>query len=239
MRCNLAGRVLPAVDVYADDVKLQEAPSMRLLGFELDSGLRWDLHIDGLCVRLGRACYALRRLAATVSVDVVRACYFATVHSLLTYGTELWARAADRERAFVMQKRAVRAMARVPDDESARPYFTQFGIITLPSILIYQVAVFTHENLNLFERIGDGRTRVTRYGSRLRSVPHRLAKSTTSVYVLGPSVYNRLPERVTSSTSLPSFKNCLRTWLLEEQFYDVNDLLDKPVRPADTINIIN
>ncbi|KOB79461.1 putative reverse transcriptase rna-dependent dna polymerase, partial [Operophtera brumata] len=101
------------------------------------------------------ACYALSRVGRVVSVDVVRACYFATVHSLLQYGTELWSRAADWERAFRMQKRAVRAIVRIRSDETVRPHFKELGILTLPCIAISQVALYVRKNLSSYATHGD------------------------------------------------------------------------------------
>ncbi|XP_047995904.1 uncharacterized protein LOC125233817 [Leguminivora glycinivorella] len=123
---QLNGKAAPPLQVTAGQQHvLQMALTTKLLGFNIDSGLKWDHHIEELCSKLGRACFALRRLASTASRDVVLSCYYATVHSLLTYGVELWARAADAGRAFRMQKRAVRAIAGVPDDVSCRELFKE------------------------------------------------------------------------------------------------------------------
>ncbi|XP_047986471.1 uncharacterized protein LOC125226528 [Leguminivora glycinivorella] len=50
---------------------------------------------------------------------MVRACYFASVHSRLQYGIELWAAAADWERVFRLQKRAMATNVR--DEVSSNP----------------------------------------------------------------------------------------------------------------------
>ncbi|VVD03280.1 unnamed protein product [Leptidea sinapis] len=116
MSFYLNGTPPPPLTVTAGDAPLEMVQSTKLLGFYLDSSLTWDVHIDELCSRLGRACFALRRLASTASRSVIVSCYHATVHRILTYGAELWARAADVGRVFVMQKRAVRAIVGVSDD---------------------------------------------------------------------------------------------------------------------------
>ncbi|CAG9132414.1 unnamed protein product [Plutella xylostella] len=134
---NLAGQPPKAISVRAGDAVVEQTKAATFLGFILDRGLTWDAHIDKVCGKLGSACFALNRLARTVPAEVVRTCYFATVHSLLQYGAELWGRAADWERAFRMQKRAVRAIARVSQDTSARPYFKSLGIMTNVTIIFF------------------------------------------------------------------------------------------------------
>lgn len=228
---RLNGGKLPSLRVTAGQTLLEQVQTTKLLGFQLDSSLVWDAHIEGICAKLGRACFALRRLASTASRDVVRSCYFATVHSILTYGAELWARAADTGRAFVMQKKAVRAIVGVPDDVSCRGYFKELNIMPLPCELIYQVALFTHQNLGLFQRRGINANlalRSNRYHSRLVTPPHKLRKSERSVYIMGPSVYNRLPDTITNAASTAIFKHRLRIWLLDGVFYSISEFLELP-----------
>lgn len=114
--------------------------------------------------RLGRACFALGRLASTAGKAAVRECYFATVHSVLMYGVELW--------------------AGMPRDAPARELFREYKILTLPCILIQQVAIFTHENLDLFKRKGSNPRhllRSNRHENRLVTEPHKLTKLKKSV----------------------------------------------------------
>ncbi|XP_063624739.1 uncharacterized protein LOC134796477 [Cydia splendana] len=209
MTFKLNGHTSKALRVCAGGTPIQHLSCTRLLGFQLDDALTWEPHIDGLCGRLGRACFALRRLAQTARGDAVRECYFATVHSLLTYGVELWARASDWNRAFVMQKRAVRAMAGTPADAPARPLFRDLEILPLPCLFINQAAVFTRTNLESFERKGTNTNynlRSNKHHNRLVAEKHRLAKTEKHIYYLGPAVYNRLPDNIRDAATTAAFK---------------------------------
>lgn len=160
-----------------------------------------------------------------VDVDVVRTCYFATVHSVLQYGAELWGRAADRLRVFRMQKRAIRAIARVSRTASAKPYFQSLKILTLPSIVIFQVAVYVRQNLHMYGKRGHGHSYCTRDAHKLGAVPRRLARSEKLTYVMGPTVYNRLPDVIVNVDNVNIFKIKLKHWLVEQTFYSVDDFL--------------
>lgn len=226
MRFNLNGHAALPINAYAGDDRVQLVGDMKLLGFSIDSGLKWNVHIDHLCARLGSACYALRRLASTATGDVVRSCYFATVHSLISYGTELWAGAAEWRRVFILEKRAVRAIARVPDDVSARQYFTLYNIPTLPCVFIQQLAIFMHSNIENFAKKQvntNHHLRSNKDAGRLAFVPHKLTKSGRSVYILGPRIYNHLPKSVKDAPSSHNFKIRLKKWLLKSQFYDLEE----------------
>ncbi|XP_073954845.1 uncharacterized protein [Choristoneura fumiferana] len=106
----LGSRTPRPLQVQAEGVVVEQVRFTNFLGFQIDSKLSWGSHIDKLCCALGSACFALRRLARVVPRYAVRSCYFATIHSLLQYGAELWGRAADYQRVFRLQKRAVRAV---------------------------------------------------------------------------------------------------------------------------------
>ncbi|CAG9103885.1 unnamed protein product [Plutella xylostella] len=164
----------------------------------------------------------IKRLAGTVPREVAISCYFATIQSLLTYGIELWGRAADWHRAFVMQKRAVRAMARIKSDESARQYFVSLEILTCPSLYILSVALFVRKNLHLYKECRGARRR-----GQLLDVQHRLARSEQSVYVCGPGIYNKLPTDIKSMQTLQGFKYKLKKWLATQAFYTVGEFIDR------------
>lgn len=231
MTFNLNGKISQPCKVAAGNANLEQVQCTKLLGFHIDSALVWETHIDELCGKLGRTCFALGRLASTATRTVVRSCYFATVHSALTYGVEIWGRAADRQRAFVMQKRAVRSIVGVANDVSCRDLFKQLKILPLPCELIYQIALYTHTHPNMFRRKGIHPSRSMRSNKqkdRLVTPIHTLTKSERSVFVMGPSVYNRLPDTVRDAPSTISFKVRLKKWLLEHCFYDVQELYNLP-----------
>lgn len=225
MHFNLAGRTYRPMYVDIEGRAVSQVSETVFLGFTLDQALTWEHHIDALCKKTGRACFALWRLSATLDAEVVRSFYFAAVHSHLQYGIELWGRTADWERAFRLQKRAVRAIVRVSQETSARPYFVALKIMTVPALVIYQAAIYARNHLEEYTRCGDGHRYPLRHTERLRAVPRRLAKTEKLVYMMGPSVYNRLPLTVTDAPSTQSFKYKLKNWLISQSFYDFDEFI--------------
>ncbi|XP_047986402.1 uncharacterized protein LOC125226460 [Leguminivora glycinivorella] len=221
----LGSREPRRLTVKAGGVSLDQMEATTFLGFKIDRKLTWEPHIDQLSGRLGAACFALSRLARVVPQHTVRTSYFATVHSLLQYGAEIWGRAAEWQRAFRLQKRAIRSVVRVTQETSVRPYFKELGILTLPSVVIYQIAIYTYTKLGEYKKRADS-ARSLRHPDRLLPVKRRLAKSENVTHVAGPTVYNRLPKEITSATSLKCFKTRLKTWLLEHTFYSFNEFLN-------------
>lgn len=222
---HVGGREPRSLMVRAGGVGLEQVEATTFLGFKIDYKLTWATHIDQLCGKAGGACFALRRLARFVPRHVVRTSYFATVHSLLQYGAEIWGCAADWQRAFRIQKRAVRSVVQVAQDVSVRPYFKELGILTLPALVIAHIAVYTHTHLGEYKKRADS-NRSLRDPSRLVPVKRRLAKSGKMTHVMGPTIYNKLPVKVTSAPSLPCFKTRLKAWLLEHTVYSIEEFIN-------------
>jgi hypothetical protein len=65
---------------------IENSQSTSFLGLTLDKTLSWHLHIDKICAKLKSACYILRTLKPTLSVNNLRTIYFSYIHSIITYG---------------------------------------------------------------------------------------------------------------------------------------------------------
>lgn len=221
----LSGRLQRQLSVVADGVALEQVSSTTFLGFIMDKGLTWADQIEKVCGKLGGACFALNRLARFLPREVVRSCYYATVHSIIQYGAELWGRAADWERVFRMQKRAIRAIVKVSRRTSARPFFEELGIMTLPCIVVFQVAVYVRTNLDLYTRKGQVSLYKTRRAEHLVSMSYKLTKSRKLTSAMGPAVYNRIPADIADAPSLNCFKSRLKTWLIKRSFYTIEEFL--------------
>ncbi|XP_047991102.1 uncharacterized protein LOC125230117 [Leguminivora glycinivorella] len=229
---DLSGRSPIPLCVSVNGTALDQLSTTRFLGFEIDTCLKWDHHINKLSARIGSACFALGRVTRLVSDEVARSCYFATVHSLIQYGAELWGRCAEWERVFRLQKRAIRIIARVPHNTPARSLFIKMGILTLPAIVIMQVAVYVRSNLTAYKTHSMIHGYNTRNAHKLAGVSRKLARSAKLTHVMGPAVYNNLPDTITSAQSLSSFKCRLRRWLVEHPFYDYNEYLNYHVKDS-------
>ncbi|KAI5638258.1 reverse transcriptase (RNA-dependent DNA polymerase) domain-containing protein [Phthorimaea operculella] len=222
---DLSGRSLKPAQVYAGGIQIAQVETTGFLGFQLDRGMTWEPHIDRLCGRVNGACFALRRVARIAPKHVVRTCYFAIVHSILMYGVELWGFAAEWERAFIAQKRAVRIIAQIPQDSSARPVFKSLRILTLPSLVILHVAIYVRKNLSAYAKYSDLHSHNTRSAAKLVPVRHRLAKASKLTHVMGPSIYNKLPDEITEAASDSTFQIKLKSWLIEKTFYSISEFL--------------
>lgn len=175
---------------------MPQVDQVKYLGLTIDSGLSWGPHIDALCDRLAAACFALSRLRPSLHTDNVKKAYFGYFHSILSYGVELWGDAADRERVFWLQKRAIRVVAGVRWDHPAKELFIGYKILTLPSLYILEVAKQVRYNLEQFQSNAHEPKYHLRRGQELRAPRTRLAKAKKCLNYIGPKIYNQVPDDI-------------------------------------------
>lgn len=222
----LRGKKEHNLNIYCNNELVPQVDEVKYLGLIIDSGLTWNPHTDSLCDRLSSACFALSRLRPSLHPTNVRKAYFGYFHALLTYGIELWATSANRDRIFKLQKRAVRCIRGVPWDHPARELFKDTKILTLPSLYILDVAKYVRGNLEQFPTRGDSHNYNTRRRGELRPPCTRLAKSKKCLHSIGPKIYNHLPLEIKSATSNKGFMNKLKAKLMSEAYYSVDEFFN-------------
>lgn len=222
---NLRGKS-DGVPFTCDGIQIPNISHAKYLGFVLDSGLKWDMHIDYLCDKLSKACFAISRLVTMLSASSVKSAYYAYFQSLLSYGIDLWGQAADRQRVFVLQKRVLRQICRVPWDTPARPLFIDQGILTMPSLYILEVSKFVKSNLDSFQTNKNAHQRNTRNKDKLVIGFKRLKKSSQSVWNEGPKIYNKINKSIREIESYELFVTRLKEFLLKKAYYSIEEYLN-------------
>jgi hypothetical protein len=76
----------------------------RFLGITVDSSLSWKHHIDGLLVKLGTACYAMRSVRPSVSKESLQMIYYSYFHVVMSYGIIFWGNSPHSDSIFTTEK---------------------------------------------------------------------------------------------------------------------------------------
>lgn len=197
-----------------------------LLGLKIDQHLTWNSQVEAVCLRVSKGLFALRRLAPLMSLDSLRMAYYSLVHSHLSYGIILWGSSSSINRAFVMQKKAVRIMMRGGPRDSCRSWFRSLHIITLPGLYIYTVCLRVYQ-MSSFLTPADLHSYNTR-GCNLLCIPASRT-CTSAKNKLNLALFNALPHHL-KAMGLSSFKFHLKLFLTEHAFYDIDEFLNTAQR---------
>ena len=203
---------------------LEPVNNAKILGICIEEVLNWNMHCTQVIKKINIACYQIRTLKYIVDLHVLLNFYYAHVHSRLSYGISLWGSSPAANEVFKAQKRIIRNIVSIGSACSCKPHFKKLKILTLPSVYILTLLVYTFQNRNKFilnKNIHEHNTRNTRI---------YLAKPNLELYrrspnYLGPKLFNALPDDVKSINNVKKFCRTVKTLLLEKACYSVDDFL--------------
>ena len=93
--------------------------------------------------KLSSACYALRNIRPLLSQATLKTIYYASIHSLISYGIICWGNSAHAKKVFIIQKKSIHIITNSKITDSCRQHFIKLQIMTLYSQYIYSLKVHT------------------------------------------------------------------------------------------------
>lgn len=209
------------------DEKIKKVKDTKFLGVLIDQDLNWKSHLNNLSSRLNKFVYALSHIKKHTNLKTAVVTYHAYVESILRYGLILWGNSTDVNRAFITQKKCIRAIFGKTPRDSCKPLFKSLGLLPLPSLYIYDVCLFVRKHPYLFKRACETNSRLKRDPQRLViSVQPKLRKYNKNCPAMCVKIYNNLPKDLKCLNDR-QFKIKLYQWLHRNNFYDLKDYLDK------------
>lgn len=208
------------LDIQYKNKKIDEIKVTKFLGLNIDSHLTWKPQIEHLCKKLSQLSYALYMLSKVTGQSALLTVYHAFVASTLRYGIIFWGNSTDKDKAFIAQKRCIRAICKLKPMDSCMPHFRSLGILTLPSLYIYETAVFVKVKWNLFK------TMYSKRDIKLSAPPSSTALFSKGIYGMAPKVYNRLPKSIRNIDHIHIYKARLKQFLVEKCYYKIQDYIE-------------
>lgn len=214
------------LNVHYENQKVAETDSITFLGLVIDEKCTWKKHIEKICSKINRFVYPLWRLPKIANQATALKAYHGYVASNLRYGIIMWGNSASLNKVFVTQKRCIRAICDVPPETSCKPLFKQLRLLTVPSLYIYETAIFVRTHMYLFEKKKDKINFMSRYPDKIWMPLCRTKLRSTNSYIMCIKIYNSIPEAL-KKLNLNIFKRQLHEWLTNKCFYSVKDLFVK------------
>lgn len=199
---------------------------IKCLGLYLDETLRFNEHIEYINSKLSRTCYGLRILVRYSNDNIARTFYYSNFYSHIRYGVILWGNSTSVNSTFIIQKRALRIMLKLPPRESCRGHFRALGFLTLSGLYIYECIKFLYNNRDYFQIYLMNRTHNTRHGEWYSYPLHRLSLTENSPLYACIKFYNHLPNYLKVNQPFNEIKKPLLSLLCELEPYSVNEFLN-------------
>ena len=200
------------------DLLGQLKDSSKLLGVTVDRALNFNDHINNIARKVSSGIFCLHSLRDWAGIDLLRNVYYALVQSHLNYCINVWGPFASEtgiQRLLRLQKRALRTMTRKKRSFSCKELFKELGIMTLPSLIMYNSILYILQNKTVptsrknKHSLRENNMRVKRCTS---------AKEQKYVTNFGVKVYNKLPRGLRTIKSIKQF-------FIENSFYSINEFI--------------
>lgn len=210
--------------IKCDNEIVTECKEIKFLGFTLDQNCNWKGHTNNVRKRINSFVYALRRLKREANETTVLTAYHGYVGSILRYGLLLWGNSVLVRKVFIAQKKCIRAICGVGPTESCKPLFKKLKLLTLTSMYIYEVGIFVKKHLYLFTTMTEYNKFTPRDPTQLKLPTCKSTLHQQNCGVMAIRIYNRIPKKI-RELPLNYFKLKLKTWLIENNFYNINEFL--------------
>ena len=211
-----------------------EKDHMKYLGVIIDSTLSWTKHIEKTCKTINRSIGMMYKIRQYITKNTLKMLYYSLIYSHLVYAIEAWG-SADKthlNRLLTLQKRAVR-MINFQDKRRedytlppSDPLFRELEFLKIQKIFMLRIGTFIYNCLKnyytnhfkqWFKYINEIHSYETRanvnknlFTPRARTTHYGL-KSTK---VLGPKIWNKIPQSIRTIKLSYAFKKKFKTHLL-------------------------
>lgn len=196
--------------------------SIKYLGIFIDNDLTWDSHIEYLTSQLNELLHLFRITKNHLSDSYLLQLYHALFASKLSYGVRFWGRSNKIEQILICQKKCLRIIFNLRDNETCREIFKEYNILTVVSMYILGLCTDVFNNFSDYSKNSNIHSHNTRNSEKL----HINAKATEIEYE-ELVIFNHLPTQLTSNNlSQNQFKKKLKETLLNHSFYKVQEFLN-------------
>ena len=201
---------------------LAKCDHSKFLGVIIDEKLNFKDHIEHISKKISISIGIIYKLAQLkMPFKVLKQLYYNLIYSHLNYNVCCYASTYDTHlnKLYLLQKRVIRIINNAAFQAHTDPLFFSNGILKIHDIhkLNIGLYMYDHEMLNQLTR---SHSYNTRGSSDLLPGQARLTLTLNSILVVGPNIWNSIPEDIKNSPSRNCFKFKYKRHLLS--FYSSN-----------------
>ena len=203
---------------------IKQVTEFKYLGIIFDDKLKWQNHIEFLCVKLSKAAGVIYKLKQVAPKSTLKTVYYSIVDSHLRYGITVWgsAKGTAFERLKVIHRKIIKYMK--SNSETIADAMSSLKILSVDNLYKFEVNKLVYQMKqgsvpDAFQNFILGVNH--RYGTRARNmgnfdVPHpNTERDKTSIKYQGAINWNSLPADIKASETKKQFLDLLKTHFLE------------------------
>lgn len=212
-------------DVKICNTVIEKTDCCKFLGLLIDSGLKWDNHIDQLCKTISRNIGVINKIKHFVPASVLDSLYNTMIVSYLNYGILAWGCSSNNKlnRILLLQKRALRMINSANCYSHANPFFSKHRTLKVKDIYNHQLGSLMYQSTrnslpssikSIFTPNCEIHSYFTRQAVHLHIPYTRTSLAYKTIKYEGPKLWNSLNGQLQASKNLFVFKRLFKTTLI-------------------------
>ena len=198
----------------------------KFLGVYIDENLTWKVHTSEMCSQIARSVGIMNKVKYVLSHKLLKMLYFSMIHPYLNYCIIIWGNASlvALKKLTILQKRAIRLITGSKYLDHTNILFKKCQILKLSDLYNFHVNQFVYLSLNSLlpsccaYHIAPHKTSHNyefRKEYSVISLPHKCCIREQYIGVIGPRLWNALPQNIQVSSSLFLFQKTFKKNILE------------------------
>lgn len=204
---------------------IERATFVKYLGLYIDENLKWKEHIEYISKKFRQVMPKFFLTRHILNRDTKKLLYSALIESNLRYCIVFWGSAYNNviHQIQVIQNILLKILYCKPRLFPTQDLFETTNLMTVRNLHFYESLLYIHSHLSLFKpRNTIQNTRSHQQPQYVLSAPKR-SQFTRIIDYYGLKTYNSLPESITCTQNIRSFKLKLKKYILENsnKFSDI------------------
>lgn len=127
--------------------KLRPSTHVKYLGIFIDQNLKWNFHINYLCLKLRKTLYKFVQLRRFMPVKLLRTIFLALVQSIIQYGIIGWGGLSQStiRPLILLHKRIIKICLRRKLDHPTHLIYKEFNVLNIKQIYMYTILNHYHK----------------------------------------------------------------------------------------------
>ena len=139
-------RTIPKLNISINGNQVEQVTNFNFLGITIDQNLTWKDHISKISIKIARVIGIMNKLKHIFPHQILRTLYNSLIHPHFIYGLYIWG--FSPKRLTILQKKAVRILARRPYISHSTSIFKNLKILKLKDQYSIQLYKLYHKNIN-------------------------------------------------------------------------------------------
>ena len=139
-------RTIPKLNISINGNQVEQVTNFNFLGITIDQNLTWKDHISKISIKIARVIGIMNKLKHIFPHQILRTLYNSLIHPYFIYGLYIWG--FSPKRLTILQKKAVRILARRPYISHSTSIFKNLKILKLKDQYSIQLYKLYHKNIN-------------------------------------------------------------------------------------------